>query len=164
LFRPHPAVGNRQRFCSEALCQKARKAENNRTFAVNNPDYFRGAEAVKRTQEWRKGNPGYWRRPRSTQRPDLSQGALQVEPSTEPPGAEDVPTRYLFRELQAELIAQRSVFQGFAAQLTGCALQAELSNMLGEWHDKGVALGAAEGPSSLTCSLINEGEKDAQLE
>ena len=54
--------------------------------------------------------------------------------------------------LQAELVAQRSVFQGFAAQLTGCALQAELSSMLGQWHDKGMAMGAAQcriyGPQS----------------
>ena len=54
--------------------------------------------------------------------------------------------------LQVELLAQQSVFQGFASHLTGCALQAELSSMLGQWHDKGVAMGAAQrriyGPQS----------------
>lgn len=83
---------------------------------------------------------------------NLSSCALQAELNTEPSDNLSVTLQDHVVALQAELVAQRSIFQGFAAQLTGCALQAELSSMLGQWHDKRVAMGAAQrriyGPQS----------------
>ena len=153
LFHPHPAVGLRQKYCSSRSCQKARKAKNNHTFLKRNPDYHRGSIAIARTQVWRSKNPGYWRRSNGTGHThDLTSDALQVDLNTEPSDTQSVTTQDRVVALQAELVAQRSIFQGFASQLTGCALQAELSSMLGQWHDKGVAMGAAQcriyGPQS----------------
>jgi len=146
LFRPHSAVGNRQNYCSTSACQKARKAQNNRSYTARNPNYHSGPLAVTRTQTWRVENPGYWRRLKKSQNiSDLSSAALQAEPHVKPTDDQLVTLHYRLSALQVELLAQQSVFQGFAAHLTGCALQAELSSMLGQWHDKGVALGAARG-------------------
>jgi hypothetical protein len=118
-----------------------------------NPDYHRGPIAVSRTQGWRSKNPGYWRRPKkSGSSNELSSDALQAELNSEVSETQLVTLQDHVVALQAELMAQRSIFQGFASQLTGCALQAELSSMLGQWHDKGVAMGAAQrriyGPQS----------------
>jgi len=145
LFNPHPAVGNRQKYCSSPSCQKARKAKNNQAFLKRNSDYHRGSIAVARTQEWRSKNPGYWRRSKNSRKSkDLTSVALQAELNSEVSDNQLVILQDRVVALQAELLAQRSVFQGFAAQLTGCALQAELSSMLGQWHDKGMAMGAAQ--------------------
>ena len=153
LFHPHSAVGSRQKYCSSRFCQKARKAKNNQAFLKRNPDYHRGSIAVARTQEWRSKNPGYWRRwKNSRESGGLSAVALQAELNSKVSDSQLVALQDRVVALQAELVAQRSVFQGFAAQLTGCALQAELSSMLGQWHDKGMAMGAAQcriyGPQS----------------
>ena len=159
LFRPHPAVGNRHKYCSTPSCQKARKAKNNRAFLKRNPDYHRGPIAVARTQAWRSENPGYWRRSkilRSTH--ELASDALQAELDTKHSGKQLVTLQDRVNALQAELIAQRSVFQGFASHLTGCALQAELSSMLGQWHDKGVAMGAAQRRIYGSQSPLNKGD------
>ena len=160
LFHPHPAVGSRQKYCSSRSCQKARKAKNNQAFLKRNPDYHRGSIAVARTQEWRSKNSGYWRRSKNCRKSrDLSSVGLQAELISKPSDNQLFTLQDRVVGLQAELVAQRSVFQGFAAQLTGCALQAELSSMLGQWHDKGMAMGAAQcriyGPQSPP----NKGEK-----
>ena len=150
LFRPHPAVGNRQKFCITEACQQTRKAANNREFAKRNPDYHKGAFAVARTNEWRRKNPGYWRRRNSrTDSFDVSPDALQVELHSKLTANEECPTQQRIDSLQAELMSQRSIFQGFAAHLTGCALQAELVLMMGQWHDKGAAIG-------VTLPLLND--------
>jgi hypothetical protein len=127
LFRPHPAVGNRQKFCITEACQKTRKAANNREFAKPNPDYHKGALAVARTNEWRRKNPGYWHRrnPRTGSR-DISPDVLQVE-------------------LHSEL----TVNEELPAQQRIDALQAELVLMMGQWHDKGAAIG-------VTLRLLND--------
>jgi len=146
LFRPHAAVGNRQKYCSTTTCQKIRKAQNNRVYATRNSGYHSGPIAVARTRAWRTENPGYWRRLNGSRgAAALSSDALQAELNVKPSENQLLTMQERVTALQAELSAQRSVFQGFAAHFTGCALQAELSSMLGQWHDKGVALGAARG-------------------
>lgn len=159
LFRPHPAVGNRQKYCSTPSCQKARKSKNNRAFLKRNPDYHRGTVGVARTQIWRSENPGYWRRAKATKpHVSLSQTALQAELNSEPSDRTLVTMQDHLTALQAELVAQRSIFQGFAAHLTGCALQTELSSMLGQWHDKGRAMGAARRCIYRSQSYPNKGD------
>jgi hypothetical protein len=53
-----------QRYCSEAACRRQSKAESQRRW-VQNPDnqnYFSGPQNSQRVKEWRKRNPGYWRK------------------------------------------------------------------------------------------------------
>ena len=65
-FTPNPKTASRQRFCSKKRCQKARKhASYQRWLALPvNWEHWRGPANVQRVQEWRKKNPGYWRRNR----------------------------------------------------------------------------------------------------
>ena len=40
LFWPHPRVGARQRACRKPACQKARRAQTQKTWRERNPDYW----------------------------------------------------------------------------------------------------------------------------
>ena len=53
-----------QRYCSEAACRKQSKAESQRRWAQkpDNQNYFSGPQNSQRVKEWRKRNPGYWRK------------------------------------------------------------------------------------------------------
>src|SRR6201984_2197363 len=53
-----------QRYCSEAACRKQSKAESQRRWAQkpDNQNYFSGPQNSHRVKEWRKRNPGYWRK------------------------------------------------------------------------------------------------------
>ena len=46
LFIPDTRNANRQKYCSEP----------------ENREYFRGPENVIRVQQWRKNNPGFWKK------------------------------------------------------------------------------------------------------
>src|ERR1039458_6624101 len=62
-FHPDPRSHPRQRFCSKDRCQKSRKAARQRRWHARpeNREYWCGPDRVKKTQEWRKKNPGYSR-------------------------------------------------------------------------------------------------------
>jgi len=64
LFRPGFRNQAKQKYCSEADCRKGSKAASQKRWLAKkeNRDYFKGADNVKRVQEWREKNPGYWRR------------------------------------------------------------------------------------------------------
>jgi hypothetical protein len=53
-----------QRYCSEVACRRQSKAESQRRWAQkpDNQNYFSGPQNSQRVKEWRKRNPGYWRK------------------------------------------------------------------------------------------------------
>ncbi len=165
LFSPHPAIGNRQICCASDACKRAKKAADNRRFARRNPDYHRGPVAVKRVRAWRRENSGYWKRPRRrSSDASLSQAPLQAELTPERLELDMVTAQERVDALQEELVAQFTLIQGLAAHLTGCALSAELFPVLSRWHDKGKALGAAQGVHSLLfTSTLSKEQDNAKL-
>ncbi|MCP4339120.1 MAG: hypothetical protein GY799_09605 [Desulfobulbaceae bacterium] len=60
LFRPDSRNQSKQGYCSESACRKASKAAAQQRWLgkKENRDYFKGADNVKRVQEWRKKIPG----------------------------------------------------------------------------------------------------------
>jgi hypothetical protein len=64
-----------QCYCSKAACRKLSKAESQRRCLQkpDNQNYFRGPENNRRVQEWRKRNPGYWRKKNSTSQEPLQE-------------------------------------------------------------------------------------------
>ena len=59
MFTPDPRVGQRQRYCSQAECQKARQRENESAWRERNPDCVSA-----QNHKWQQKNPGYlqeWR-------------------------------------------------------------------------------------------------------
>ena len=72
LFPPDFRNVRHQRYCSEPACRKESKAQSQRRWQQRpeNQNYFRGPENRQRVKDWRKANPGYWRKKKpSTQVP-----------------------------------------------------------------------------------------------
>jgi hypothetical protein len=47
-FQPHPRLGDRQRVCSRAECQAARRKKTQASWRARNPDYFTALRLEKR--------------------------------------------------------------------------------------------------------------------
>lgn len=64
LFTPDHRNRKKQEYCSKVECRKASKVASQKKWQQKeeNKNYFRGPENVRRVQEWRKDNPGYWRK------------------------------------------------------------------------------------------------------
>jgi len=85
-----------------------------------NQDYFQGPDNVKRVQQWRKRNPGYWRKKQRAEKP------LQDPSSLETTINQRVTAQLTLDALQDLLSVQDVVFLGLLAQLSGSALQDDI--------------------------------------
>ena len=120
LFIPDPRNAKRQRYCPMPACRKASKAASQKKWLQKpaNQDYFQGPANVQRVQQWRKVNPGYWRR-----KPTLTKNALQDLLNKQPIDLNDNNNEFASTALQDLLILQPAVLIGLIAKLTGFALQ-----------------------------------------
>jgi hypothetical protein len=120
FFPPDPRNARNQKYCTKPACRKASKAASQKRWLQKeeNRDHFRGPDNVLRVQEWRKANPGYWRRKASK-----SKHALQDPLSEKNKQKQSVTDNFVPSALQDVLSAQHSVLIGLIAQLTGTALQ-----------------------------------------
>ena len=127
LFVPDARNAKRQKYCAKAECRKASKAASQQRWLrqPQNQDYFRSPENVARVQQWRKDNPGYWRRSRQK-----AKGALQDFLITKPFKIIEQNNDFTNHALQDSLIAQPSVLIGLISSFTGCALQDDMVNIL----------------------------------
>lgn len=125
LFVPNPRIKDRQCYCSKVDCQRASKTESHKKWLNKscNRNYFSGPDHVRRVQEWRTKNPGYWKRPRKAI-------ALQDEISPQPIETTGDNGQIATTALQDLLLSQQPVFIGLIAQLTGSALQDEIASTL----------------------------------
>jgi hypothetical protein len=123
LFTPDARNATRQRYCSKPACRKHSKTESQRRWLQKeeNRDYFRAPEHVQRVQQWRKQNPGYWRRAKRS--PVALQDPLIEQPSVNNLNNANPATA----ALQDALIMQPAVMVGLIAQLTGFALQDDIA-------------------------------------
>ena len=123
LFVPDARNKGRQKYCSQPACQKASKIASQKKWLAKpeNKNYFRGPENVLRVQEWRKQNPGYWRRGSPK-----SKNALQETLNGQPfENSKDNGKNAAFA-LQDSLIMQPAVLIGLIANITGQALQDDM--------------------------------------
>ena len=68
FYRPDHRNLRHQRYCSEPACRKESKAQSQRRWLQRpeNENYFRGPDNSRRIKQWRKRNPGYWRKKKSS--------------------------------------------------------------------------------------------------
>jgi len=130
-FSPDHRNTNRQRYCSRPECRKASKAASQRRWSrkPENRDYFRGPTNVNRTRDWRKRNPGYWRR---TKKP--LQDHCRQNPVPEQEVADNLPVH----ALQGVLLKQHPVLIGLISNLTGSALQDDIAFSLRRMEQLGM--------------------------
>jgi hypothetical protein len=124
FFRPHPRNAWHQEYCTRPECRKASKAESQKRWLQKeeNRDHFRGPDNVLRVQEWRKANPGYWRRKSSK-----NKDALQDLLSENNEEIQCLNNTFEATALQDVLSLQPAVLIGLIAQLTGTALQDDIA-------------------------------------
>jgi hypothetical protein len=124
LFIPDYRNRTRQNYCRKPECRKASKEDSQRRWRQKpeNEDYFRGPDCVKRVQEWRKANPGYWRK-NSRNRKNALQDSLTAQPAE---NNEDN-LKFTPSALQEILTMQPPVLLGLIANFTGSALQDDIA-------------------------------------
>ena len=117
----------RQRFCHQDLCKRASRALSQRQWLSKpqNRDYFTGPLNTERARQWRKANPGYWRK-----RKDPQNKAQQDLIDTYLAYVEDVGCSDTRKSLQDFIKAQTAIMVGFASILTGSAQQDEIATIL----------------------------------
>lgn len=125
LFIPDHRNRKKQKYCGREPCRKASKAGSQKKWLgkPENEGYFRGPDHVKRVQEWRRNNPGYGKRTKSStalQDPLTAQHFENIADNNQI----DV------QPLQDLLMAQPPVIIGLLSNLTGSVLQDDIANTL----------------------------------
>ena len=126
FFHPDPRSAGRQKFCSKPGCKKKSKADSQRRWLAKaeNRDYFKGPDHVTRVQQWRKRNPGYWRKAQEVENALQDSLTEKSKPNQQVAGHL---RSYAKDALQDVLTAQPTVFVGLIAQLTGSTLQDDIA-------------------------------------
>jgi hypothetical protein len=120
--------------CSKPACRKESKAQSQRRWlqSPENQNYFRGPENRQRVKDWRKANPGYWRKKKSsTQVPlqEVFQAQIAQNEELIPKKAPDA--------LQDLFSMQPAVVVGLISMMTGSALQEDIVCTVGVLVRKG---------------------------
>jgi hypothetical protein len=125
FFMPDPRNIQKQKYCRKPKCRKASKAAAQARWLAKreNKNYFRGPENVSRVQEWRKRNPGYWRRKGAG-----AENALQDHSNEKKKEKQYVAKQLTKDALQDLLMTQHNVLVGLIAHLTGLALQDDIDS------------------------------------
>ena len=123
-----------QRYCSKPACRKESKAQSQRRWlqSPESQNYFRGPENCQRVKDWRKRNPGYWRKKKS-----LTQGPLQEVFQTQPSQNEALTFKRVPDALQDLFSMQPAVVVGLISMMTGSALQEDIVSTVGVLVRKG---------------------------
>jgi hypothetical protein len=113
-----------QRYCSKPSCRKQSKAESQRRWLQkpDNQSYFSGPQNSQRVKEWRKRNPGYWRKKKSA-----PEEPLQDLCTTQVAQNEEVKRIEVSNALQEVLLMQPAVMVGLISMMTGSALQEDIA-------------------------------------
>jgi hypothetical protein len=123
FYRPDQRNLRHQRYCSKAACRKESKAQSQFRWLQRpeNQNYFRGPENSRRVKEWRKRNPGYWRKKKTLVQVPLQEVCHeQVAPN------EEVSSEKTSDALQEVFLMQPAVVVGLISMMTGNSLQEDI--------------------------------------
>lgn len=133
LFPPDYRNKGRQKYCNAPSCRKVSKAASQRKWLQKpeNENYFKGPINTRRVQDWRKQNPGYWKRP------NLHNYALQDRLKAQPSEINKDNANFRPVALQDLLNAQPAVIIGLISSLIGSPLQDDIANTLSRMQQSG---------------------------
>ena len=125
FFTPDCHNPNRQFYCSAPDCRRASKAASQRRWLQKpaNRNYFRDAENVQRVQQWRKDNPGYWKRAKSRSKQAQQTQDQPLNPETTSCNAPEPDPR----ALQDFVLIDHPAFVGLLSMVTGSTLQEDIA-------------------------------------
>ena len=135
-FQPDHRNRDRQRYCSEPDCQKASKAASQKRWLKKpeNRDHFKNEVHVRRVQEWRKRNPGYWRKQGALQDSLNGQHAENKEENS----SKTSPELQNPLALQDSLSSQTPLIIGLLSNLTGHTLQDDIARSVSHFIQSGL--------------------------
>ena len=124
FYRPDHRNVRHQRYCSKPTCRKESKAQSQRCWLQmpENQNYFRGPENSRRVKEWRKRNPGYWRKKKTP-----AEVPLQEVCQGQVPANEGVSFEKKSDALQEVFLMQPAVVVGLISMMTGNSLQEDIA-------------------------------------
>ena len=127
LFIPDHRNRDRQKYCKTPDCRKASKAFSQKKWLQKpeNKNYFKGPENIQRVREWRKRNPGYWKRDSSK-----SQNALQDSLNGQVTEIKENADDFAGIALQDLLTVQPTVFIGLISKFIGSSLQDDIARTI----------------------------------
>jgi len=127
VFQCAPFNLGRQKFCDKPACRLASKRASQRRWLSKseNKDHFRGGANVQRVQEWRKANPGYWRR-RPKKAPDALQDFAPGQTPVIQSVAESDPLELFRGTLQDIAQVQVPLLVGIISQFVDSPLQDDI--------------------------------------
>ena len=114
-----------QRYCSRPDCRQASRVATQRKWRrkAENRDYFRGAEEVRRVQEWRQSHPGYLKK----KSPHSQEGQpVDSQPVNSEQRSCNVPSSPL-PPLQDLCLTQNPAFVGLISMVIGSTLQDDIA-------------------------------------
>jgi hypothetical protein len=125
FFTPERHNTQRQFYCWKPDCRRASKAASQRRWLQKpgNRNYFRDAQNVERVQQWRKANPGYWRRGESRFKEAQPAENKPLNPGTASCNA----TERNLRALQDFVLIEHPAFVGLISMVTGRTLQEDIA-------------------------------------
>jgi hypothetical protein len=134
FFPPDHRNMRHQRYCSKPACRKESKAQSQRRWlqSAENQNYFRGPENRQRVKDWRKRNPGYWRKKNSSSQVPLQEVFQAQVAHNEEPSPKEAPDA-----LQDLFSMQPAVVVGLISMMTGSALQEDIVSTVGVLVRKG---------------------------
>ena len=132
-FVPKPHNHKKQHYCSASECQAMSKRVSQARWRKKNPDYNRGPVAVRRVQQWRSQNPGYWR----PKKAPLEKTPLQNNYSTQAVDEQSDNADLEENALRENCITQLPLILGLMSTLSGFTLQEDIDRFGRQLHKKG---------------------------
>ena len=134
FYGPDPRNLRHQRYCDKPACRQQSKAQSQRKWQQKpeNQNYFRSPENSQRVKEWRKRNPGYRRKKKSS-----VQGVLQEVFQSQAAHNEEVTPEKRPDVLQDLFSMQSAVVVGLISMMTGSVLQEDIVSAVGVLVRKG---------------------------
>jgi len=135
FFSPDCRNRYHQHYCPDPDCRRVSKAASQRRWLrqAQNRDYFQGPEQTRRVQQWRRFNPGYWKKkPTIPQRTPAaeSQSREQVQKSCNAPNG-------LAGLLQDVCLPRNPLFIGLLSMVTGSTLQENIAATVSQLQIQG---------------------------
>ncbi len=135
VFSPDYRNRHHQLYCPDPGCRRVSKTASQRRWLrqAQNRDYFQGPEQTRRVKQWRKSNPGYWKKKPTIPQRTLavkSQPREQVQKSCNVPNGSAEP-------LQDVCLVQNPLFIGLISVIAGSTLQEDIAVAIRELQTQG---------------------------
>ena len=152
LFSPDYRNHSRQHYCSSPECRVMSKAASQRRWSqkTENLDYFRGADATRRVQQWREQHPGYWKKKSSPPNGNQATGPQAVNREQKSCNAGDGSAG----TLQDSCLTQSPLFVGVLSVIVGSTLQDDILATMGDLVIRGRKILGLELPEKRDSRIV----------